>query len=181
MKNNLAHIHTPDGRLQSAAVVLLVIAAYLWVSAFHSWQGAQEMLGQARAVSKKSRSVVSSTHQSERSAQDSPQIPSDRTFSQDLAQIFAIAKGRKFVLTAVDYRIEPIAGTSMHVRTMEIQTQDEYPKVKAFASDVLAQLHNASVKELRVARKDPLTSSGSMAIKLALIYDTAESTKAMAP
>lgn len=96
--------------------------------------------------------------------------PQDAQYIQDLGLLFQIGQEAGVALGVMEYKSETNPKAPLTVRTIELRTNEDYPKIKGFISKVLNEMPHAALQEIRIERKDAQTAQGSMLIKLSLVY-----------
>lgn len=97
-------------------------------------------------------------------------VPADGTYLDDLQQLFKMAKAKGINIGNVEYRQESDPLLKVLVRTLDVRIQEDYPRLKAFMSTVLETMPHASVREVRVDRRDATTTQGQIVVRLAFVY-----------
>ena len=96
--------------------------------------------------------------------------PDDAQYLKDRGAIFLLAKKFNLALGVVEYKAEPLQKSPLTVRSADFKTADDYPKVKAFLSEVLAQYPHVALREWRIERNDGFAAQGALLIRLSLVY-----------
>lgn len=104
-----------------------------------------------------------------------PAAPQDSQYLGDLKAILTLAKTSGISLGVVEYKTEHNEKLPLTLRTIELKIREDYPKVKAFLSQVLTDFPYGSLQEIRVERADGLAAQGTLLIRLMLVYKTAGS------
>ena len=107
--------------------------------------------------------------------------PDDAQYIKDLGAIFILAKKFNLALGVVEYKAEPLQKSLLTVRSADFKTTDDYPKVKAFLSEVLAQYPHIALRELRIERNDGFATQGALLIRLSLVYSLDGDKRALRP
>lgn len=108
-------------------------------------------------------------------------LPIPSTYTADLAQIFDLAKSQGIVLTSGDYRDADRAVIPIDVRVVDLRLNESYTKLKEFLAAVLNSMPHAAVQELRIERKDSVTTRHQVLLKIALVYAATEASPASQP
>ena len=90
----------------------------------------------------------------------------------DLSTLFKLAAEQKVNLGPIGYRedVQPSAGVV--IRSLELQVQDDYPKLKSFLAEVLRTMQHAYLEEVRVEVNSSDAKVAS-ALKIGLVYERA--------
>lgn len=95
-------------------------------------------------------------------------------YEKDVALVFEVAKIHSIALGPVDYKSEPITGIPFLIRTIDLRVDGDYPKIKDFCAKLLKAIPNAAIQELRIERKDTLSTASTTTLKIALLYSTGD-------
>lgn len=104
------------------------------------------------------------------SGEDVLPYPSESQYLEDLAGLFKAAKAVGISLGVVDYKTERSDKLPLVLYSLDIKIKEDYPKVKSFLSQVLADMGHVSLQELRVERPDASAGQGLMLLRLMMIY-----------
>lgn len=108
-------------------------------------------------------------------------LPIPSTYTSDLAQIFDLAKGQGIVLASGEYRDADRTAIPIDVRVVDLRLNESYTKLKEFLASVLNTMPHAAVQELRIERKDSVTTRHQVLLKIALVYASTEAGPASQP
>ncbi len=97
-------------------------------------------------------------------------LPTPSDYTADLAHIFDIAKSQGIVLASGDYRDADRVALPIDLRVVDLRFNESYTKLKEFLAAVLNTIPHSAVQELRIERKDSVTTRHQVMLKLVLVY-----------
>ena len=157
-------------RLGWPAVLACVLSVGALASLAGAWYAHTQLLETNRSIAAMQRTQKTVVRNPSASIEPLPLAPPDALFLDDLRAIFALAKKFGVALGVVEYKTERSDKLPLTMRTIELKVKEDYPKIKGFLSQILADLPFASLQEIRVERTDGLTAQGTLLIRLMLVY-----------
>lgn len=161
-------------RLGWPAVLACVLLAAAGASLAGAWYAHTRLLETNQSIAAMQRTQKTVVRALPASNDPLPLAPSDTLFLDDLRAIFALAKKFGVSLGVVEYKTERSDKLPLTMRTIELKVKEDYPKIKSFLSQLLADLPFASLQEIRVERTDGLATQGTLLIRLMLIYKSTD-------
>jgi hypothetical protein len=157
-------------RLGWPAVLACVLLLAAFASLAGAWYAHTQLLETNRSIAAMQRAQKTVVRNLPASNEPLPLAPPDALFLDDLRAIFALAKKFGVALGVVEYKTERSDKLPLTMRTIELKVKEDYPKIKSFLSQLLADLPFASLQEIRVERTDGLATQGTLLIRLMLVY-----------
>lgn len=151
------------------AGVLLLTAALFTVSAWAIFRHAQEMSLRFGPLQTQQAAVQPGAPPV---YEPLSMAPPDTQYIRDLGLLFQWGKEAGVTFGIIEYKSEVHPKTPLTVRTLDLRTQEDYPKIKGFISRVLNDMPHAALQEIRIDRKDAQAIQGAMLIQLSLVYQT---------
>lgn len=170
MGDSLAALGQRVLRLGWPAVLAFVLLLAAFAALAGAWYAHTLMLETNRSIAAMQRAQKKVVRNLPASNEPLPMAPPDALFLDDLRAIFALAKKFGVSLGVVEYKTERSDKLPLTMRTIELKVKEDYPKIKGFLSQLLADLPFASLQEIRVERTDGLAAEGTLLIRLMLVY-----------
>lgn len=98
-------------------------------------------------------------------------LPRHETHLDDMSLLFRLAKDQGVSLGGITYRWESNAAIPVTVRSLELRVEEEYPKLKAFVSELLRRMPHLYLEEIRVEQGNTPTTRVQATLKLAFAYE----------
>ncbi|MES2948836.1 MAG: hypothetical protein V4858_09890 [Pseudomonadota bacterium] len=157
-------------RLGWPAVLACVLLLAACASLLGAWYAHAQLLHVGKSMAAQQRQQKTAPRSQPVANDALPMAPQDSRFLEDLKAIFVLAKKAGISLGVVEYKTERNEKLPLTMRSIELKVKEDYPKVKGFLSQVLADFPYGSLQEIRVERTDGLAAQGTLLIRLMLVY-----------
>jgi hypothetical protein len=152
------------------AAVLLVAAMASSLGAWAVHRHAQDLAGRLAALQTKQQAAQNRPANTAAVYEPLAMAPTDAQYMQDLGLLFQLGKEAGVSFGVIEYKSETKPKTPLTVRTIDLRTTEDYPKIKGFISKVLNEVPHSALQEIRIERKDAQAAQAAMLIKLSLVY-----------
>lgn len=170
MGNRVIAIVQRIARLGWPAMVSCVFLLGAVASLAGAWVAHQQRLDVSKSLATLKTKQLAAPRSQPAAGDPLPMAPQDALFLDDLKALFKLAKAAGISLGVVEYKTERSEKLPLTLRSIELKVKEDYPKVKGFLSQVLADFPHASLQEIRIERADGLTAQGTLLIRLMLVY-----------
>jgi hypothetical protein len=143
------------------------------------------MLGAAAFFHRQANQLIEATAQSAQRRIDSPAAPGLRPIGErgiylpayetrldDITLLFKVAAEQGVTLGPIEYRSATGSSLPAAVRELDLRLNEEYPKLKAFLSELLKQMPHLYVREIQVELGTTAASKVQATLKLSVVYQT---------
>lgn len=102
------------------------------------------------------------------------QMPASTDMSAQMRRVHELADQRGLGIGRAEYRLSPMADSALMQYEMLFSLSADYPRLRQYLADILAQLPNAALQEIEMTRPDVNAGEITAKVVLAFYYRRAE-------